>query len=150
MTRLRLVVVGSLLLMAGMLCSVTVQATEPADETQIDPAGVQLQPLQQNGISYLQGGIGLDESTALQQASGYSLHITLSIGPENKYLAGVELAVQSSAGQPLLSLHDVGPLVFVKLAPGHYRVVASFEGEQQQQGVQVDAGAPTKVNLHWR
>lgn len=150
MTRIRLVVAGSLLLMAGVSCSAAVESAEPADETVIDPTGVQLQPLQQNGISYLQGGIGIDESRALQQASGYTLHITLSIGPDNKYLAGAELALQSSNGQPLLALHDVGPLVYVKLAPGHYRLVASFEGEQQQHSVQVEAGTATKVNVHWR
>lgn len=150
MTRFRLAVACSLLLMAGVFSSAVVESAAPADETLIDPAGVQLQPLQQNGISYLQGGIGIDESKALQQASGYTLHITLSIGPENKYLAGAELAIQSANGQPLLTLHDVGPLVFVKLTPGHYRVVASFEGEQQQHSVQVEAGAAAKVNLHWR
>lgn len=55
-----------------------------------------------------------------------------------------------SSGYTLHITFSIGPLVYVKLAPGHYRLVASFEGEQQQHNVQVEAGAAAKVNLHWR
>lgn len=114
-----------------------------------DPAAVQLQPMEQNGISYIQGGIGLDESTALQQTSGYNLHISLSVGPENQYLSGASLDVQSSSGQSLLSLQDVGPLVYVKLPAGSYKVVASYDGVQAEQRVALTGKAVATANLHW-
>ncbi len=55
---------------------VSVRSASTSNEP-IDPAGVQLEPLQQNGISYVSGGIGLDESRAIQQAKGYNLHMDL-------------------------------------------------------------------------
>lgn len=45
---------------------------------------------------------------------------------------------------------DVGPLLFVQLPPGHYKVTGNAEGETVQQQVVVDGKAPATVNLHWR
>lgn len=56
----------------------------------VDSTGVQVQRQEQNGVAYLSGGIGEDESKAIQQATGYNLHMTFSIGPENKYVPGCE------------------------------------------------------------
>ncbi|PWB34053.1 hypothetical protein DCO48_07045 [Pseudomonas sp. SDI] len=125
-------------------------AEEYGADTPVDPTAVQLQPMEQNGISYLQGGIGLDESTALQQTTGYNLHISLSSGPENQYLSGASLVLQSASGQALLSLEDVGPLVYVKLPAGSYRVVASYDGVQTEQRVSITGKAVATANLHWR
>nr|BFE92245.1 hypothetical protein GCM10020185_27810 [Pseudomonas brassicacearum subsp. brassicacearum] len=54
----------------------------------IDNAGVQVQPMQQNGITYLSGGIGEDEARAIGQAQGYNLHMTFAVGPEKQIHPG--------------------------------------------------------------
>lgn len=133
----------------AMLCVVPVAASQPLSQEPIDPAGVHLQPQEQNGISYLQGGIGIDESRAMQQTRGYNLQLTLSSGSDNKYQSGAQVSIESIAGQPLLTLPDVGPMLFVKLPNGHYRVLASLNGEQQRHQVVIDGSGPVKVNLHW-
>ncbi|MDD0976213.1 carboxypeptidase regulatory-like domain-containing protein [Pseudomonas fontis] len=137
-------------LLVLMLLAGTLSAAEYPPDAPIDPSAVHLQPMEQNGIAYVQGGIGEDESRTLQQTSGYNLHITLSSGVDNKYLSGVDLTVQSANGNPVLTLQDVGPLVYVKLPAGHYQVLASFEGEQSKQAVTVNSQAPATLNLHWR
>lgn len=118
--------------------------------TSIDPQGVQLQPQEQNGIRYLQGGIGQDEADALRRTPGYDLHITLSTGAEGKFQSGAAVDIQSAQGQSVLTLQDVGPLIFVQLPPGHYRVVGNAEGQTVQQQVTVDGKAPARVDLNWR
>lgn len=118
--------------------------------TPIDPQGVQLQPQEQNGIRYLQGGIGQDEADALRRTPGYDLHITLSTGAEGKFQSGAAVDIQSAQGQSVLTLQDVGPLIFVQLPPGHYRVVGNAEGQTVQQQVTVDGKAPARVDLNWR
>lgn len=118
--------------------------------TSIDPQGVQLQPQEQNGIRYLQGGIGQDEADALRRTPGYDLHITLSTGAEGKFQSGAAVDIQSAQGQSVLTLQDVGPLIFVQLPPGHYRVVGNAEGQTVQQQVTVDGRAPARVDLNWR
>jgi len=116
----------------------------------IDPQAVHLQPQEQNGIRYLQGGIGQDEANALRRTPGYDLHITLSTGAEGKFQSGAALDIQSAQGKSVLALQDVGPLIFVQLPPGHYRVTGNAEGQSVQQQVNVDGKSPARVDLNWR
>lgn len=124
------------------------QAATPSNEP-IDPAGVQLTPQQQNGITYVAGGIGLDESRALLQTKGYNLHLTFSIGPENKYTSDVDLTIQAPQGQSLLNLNQVGPIVFVQLPAGKYQVLATRGGHTERSTVEMNASGVRDLNLHW-
>lgn len=99
---------STIVLMGTLLFPIVVNAT---NLTPIDNSGVQVQPMQQNGITYLSGGIGEDEARAIEQAQGYNLHMTFAIGPENKYVPDVDVTVQNASGQTLLTLSDAGPLV---------------------------------------
>ena len=116
----------------------------------IDMQAVQLQPREQNGIRYLQGGIGQDEANALRKTPGYDLHVTLSTGSEGKFQTGAQVDIQSAQGQSVLSLSDVGPLLFVQLPPGQYKVVANAQGQTLQQPVVVTGKTPARVDLNWR
>ncbi|MGE8468016.1 hypothetical protein D3C81_998580 [compost metagenome] len=116
----------------------------------INMQAVQLQEQEQNGVRYLQGGIGQDEANALRKTKGYDLHVELSAGPGNEFQSGATVDIQSAQGQPVLSVTDVGPLLYVQLPPGHYKVTGNAQGETVQQQVAVDGKAPATVNLHWR
>ncbi|WP_053214799.1 hypothetical protein [Pseudomonas sp. Q12-87] len=115
----------------------------------IDNTGVQVQPMQQNGISYLSGGIGEDEARAIGQAQGYNLHMTFAVGPENKYIPDVDVVVQNASGQTLLTLSDAGPLVYVQLPPGKYTVLATRNGEERRDTAEVGSGAARNLVFHW-
>jgi hypothetical protein len=124
-------------------------ALDATNLTPIDNTGVQVQPMQQNGITYLSGGIGEDEARAIGQAQGYNLHMTFAIGPENKYVPDVDVTVQSASGQTLLTLSDAGPLVYVQLPPGKYSVVATRNGEERRDTAEVGSGAARNLVFHW-
>ncbi|MDH0649274.1 carboxypeptidase regulatory-like domain-containing protein [Pseudomonas sp. GD03858] len=126
----------------------TLAAADPG--APVDPQGVQLQAQEQNGVRYLQGGIGQDEANALRRTPGYNLHITLSTGAEGKFQSGATLAIESAQGNQVLALQDVGPLIYVQLPPGHYRVTGSADGQTVRQQVVVDGKAPARVDLNWR
>src|SRR5689334_24814397 len=101
----------------------------------LDPvasAGVQVQHQEQNGIAYLSGGIGQDESKAIQRTAGYNLHMTFSVGTGNEYIPDVSVVIQKAPGQTVLTLNDAGPLVYVKLPAGKYTVIATRKGETRQ------------------
>ncbi|WP_431495674.1 carboxypeptidase regulatory-like domain-containing protein [Pseudomonas brassicacearum] len=115
----------------------------------VDNTGVQVQPLQQNGITYLSGGIGEDEARAIGQAQGYNLHMTFAVGPENKYIPDVEVVIQNASGQTLLTLDEAGPLVYVQLPPGKYNVVATRSGEARHDTAEVGGGAARNLVFHW-
>ncbi|QQZ42484.1 carboxypeptidase regulatory-like domain-containing protein [Pseudomonas sp. SK3(2021)] len=130
------------------LSPLSVQSATLSNEP-IDPAGVQLEPQQQNGINYLAGGIGLDESRALLQTKGYNLHMTFSVGPENKYTSDVDLAIQNPQGQSVLTLNQVGPIVFVQLPAGKYQVIATRGGHTERNTVDMKVAGVRDLNLHW-
>ncbi|WP_434628060.1 carboxypeptidase regulatory-like domain-containing protein [Pseudomonas sp. Z6-14] len=134
------------IVLGALLFPIMLNATNLAP---IDNAGVQVQPMQQNGISYLSGGIGEDEARAIEQAQGYNLNMTFAIGPEGKYVPDVEVTVQSSTGQTLLTLSDAGPLVYVQLPPGSYSVIATRNGEERRDTAKVGSGAARKLVFHW-
>ncbi|MHC8374955.1 carboxypeptidase regulatory-like domain-containing protein [Pseudomonas sp. MDT1-16] len=115
----------------------------------IDNSGVQVQRQEQNGITYLSGGIGEDESKAIQQTTGYNLHMTFSIGPENKYVPDVDVVIQKAPGQTVLTLSQAGPLVYVQLPPGKYSVVATRNGEAKHDTTDVGSGTARNLVFHW-
>lgn len=116
----------------------------------IDTQAVQLQPQEQNGVRYLQGGIGQDEANALRKTPGYDLHVELSTGPEGKFQSGANVDIQNAQGQPVLSIQDAGPLLYVQLPPGKYKVTGNAQGETVQQVVTVNGKSPATINLNWR
>ena len=131
----------------GMLRSpVTLSA---ASLEPIDSSGVQVQRQEQNGITYLSGGIGEDESKAIQQTTGYNLHMTFSVGVDNKYIPDVDVVIQKAQGQTVLMLSQAGPLVYVQLPPGKYTVVATRNGEERRDTAEIRSGAARNLVFHW-
>jgi hypothetical protein len=114
----------------------------------IDTAGVQVQRQEQNGISYLSGGIGEDEAKAIQQTTGYNLHMTFSVGPQDEYIPDVQLLVQNAKG-PVLTLSQAGPLVYVQLPAGKYTVVATRNGEAKRDTTDIGSAGARNLVFHW-
>ncbi|MNS13060.1 hypothetical protein D3C72_446450 [compost metagenome] len=123
--------------------------TPAASLEPIDSSGVQVQSQEQNGITYLSGGIGEDESKAIQQTTGYNLHMTFSVGTGNEYAPDVNVVIQKAPGQTVLTLNDAGPLVYVKLPAGKYTVIATRNGETRQDVADVGNGAARNLVFHW-
>jgi hypothetical protein len=115
----------------------------------VDPAGVQIHQEQQNGISYMSGGIGLDEARFIQQSSGYNLHMSFSVGSKNEYLPNEDVVVQNSQGHPIFTLNQAGPLVYVQLPAGKYTVVTTRHGEKRSSSVDIGNGSAHALNIHW-
>ena len=130
---------------AALLFPVMLQA---ASLEPIDSAGVQVQQQQQNGTRYLAGGIGEDEAKAIQQSSGYNLHMTFAVGAQDEYTADVDVTIKKT-GQTVLALSQTGPLVYVQLPPGKYTVVATRKGETRQDVTDVGGGAARNLVFHW-
>ncbi|MFJ7284805.1 carboxypeptidase regulatory-like domain-containing protein [Pseudomonas sp. NPDC099000] len=116
----------------------------------VDSSGVQIQRQEQNGITYLSGGIGEDEAKAIQQSTGYNLHMTFSVGSEGKYVPDVELVIQSAQGQSVLILTQAGPLVYVQLPAGKYTVVATRNGEAKRDTTDVGSAGVRNLVFNWK
>jgi len=78
-----------------------------------------------NGIPFTSGGIGINEREALQAAAGtYNLRLMFSEAGSHALLADIQVRIFTPAGKMLLDVRSEGPLLFVRLPPGHYRIEA--------------------------
>ncbi|NWA23289.1 carboxypeptidase regulatory-like domain-containing protein [Pseudomonas gingeri] len=128
--------------------SPTVRATGESEP--INQEAVQLSPQTQNGVPYLTGGIGQDETQALLHTHGYNLHIVSVIGPKGEYMPDVDITIQKAGGESVLSLTQVGPMVYVKLPAGKYEIVSRLNGREDRQSVVLNGKAGQTVDVRWR
>mgnify|MGYP001278533099 CR=1 FL=1 len=81
------------------------------------------------GLSYLSGGISLDERTALQtQGSGYSLWVVTAAMKSGAYLSSVHVTIRDAKQTAVFDGQLDGPWLFVDLPFGRYEVQAAFNG----------------------
>lgn len=97
---------------------------------------------------YLNGGIGENNQEKMKaEASRWPLHLTFSAGPKNEYLADVQLSIHDHQGAEVLKLDQAGPLTYVRLAPGEYRIRAEHKGQKEERTLKV--GKHTAASFHW-
>ncbi|NIE77859.1 carboxypeptidase regulatory-like domain-containing protein [Pantoea sp. Tr-811] len=141
---------GATLLIALALPWTLAAAAEVDDHNApIDMQAVQLQPQQQNGVRYLEGGIGQDEANALRHTKGYNLHVELSTGAHGQFESGAAVDIQNAQGKTVLNVQDAGPLLYVQLPPGKYKVIGDANGSTVQQMVTVNGSSPATASLNW-
>jgi hypothetical protein len=117
----------------------------------LTPAAVlaAVMPQQQNGITYINGGVGEEEQGAMKaQRADYNLLLTFATQQSGAYRSGVQLDIMDAKGTNLLSVPNTGPMFFAKLPPGTYRISAAADGKTFKRTVKVGS-APKELVLHW-
>src|SRR5690606_31969580 len=121
--------VGAAVLLAGVVLS--------------NPASAQLPPAQTaNGVEYVTGGFGQEESTAFKQAqSRYSLSLTFAVtgsgSASSPYAGNVQVRIRSAQNGEVLDAVSSGPYFLANLSPGSYTVEATYEGDTQSKQVTI-------------
>lgn len=116
-----------------------------------DSSAPTLQPVTEGGITYVSGGIGLEEIQALNEGTGdYNLKLVFAEKGSGAYIADVKLSIMNMKGQKILEAVSDGPWFFVKLAPGRYKISAEAEGQSQVQQARVGGGRQTQLHFYWR
>ncbi|SMP71561.1 carboxypeptidase regulatory-like domain-containing protein [Noviherbaspirillum suwonense] len=129
------------LLLAGIVFS-------PAAMAQTPDAPVQ--PRTENGLRYLCGGVGLDESEYMKsQAKTHGLLMTFAT-TDGSYLANVHVDVADNRGKPLLSVDCDAPMLLVDLPRGdRYRILAQTGGASLSRTASVKAGGGSRLVFVW-
>jgi hypothetical protein len=103
----------------------------------------------QGDVSYVSGGVGLDESQALRsQQSQWPLAMRFT-GPTSDYLSDVHVRIVDAHSGEVLNADSRGPYMLVKLRPGRYTVHASYKDRDQTKTVTVSAKGSTKADFYW-
>jgi hypothetical protein len=104
---------------------------------------------QQGNISYVSGGVGLDESRALQKAAAqWPLELRFT-GKGADYLSDVPVTITDGKGAETFKASAQGPYMLVKLPPGSYTVQAVYNGVAREQKVSVPSGGHARAAFFW-
>jgi len=110
-------------------------------------AFAQIQPMQYNGITYVTGGIGLEEREALEAQSGqYNLKI-LNSGLQGHFVGEAMLSIRSSNGTEVLNVMS-GPEFYANLPAGRYSITATHNGEPKSRQVTIGK-SQTRIGFAW-
>ncbi|MCP3707894.1 carboxypeptidase-like regulatory domain-containing protein [Paraburkholderia sp. CNPSo 3274] len=104
---------------------------------------------QQGDVSYVSGGVGLDESKALLSAERQwplALRFTQRSG---EYVADVRVQITDSHGASVLDTTSRGPYMLVKVRPGRYSVHVSHAGVDKTSAVTVGANGSARAAFIW-
>lgn len=112
-----------------------------------------LPPVQHSGsISYLSGGVGSDESTAIKSEMGnYPLVLEFAgkTNTGNDYLADIPVQISDAHGTVVLDTSTRGPFMLISLPNGRYTVTAIYNGNEVHRVVSVTAGAHARELFIW-
>ncbi len=108
-----------------------------------------VQPVTQGDITFVSGGIGMDERQALDGvARDYNLKLVFAEKGSGAYMADVKLAIANAKGRTILESVSNGPWFLVKLMPGRYKITAEAMGQSLAQHVRVGSRLTTR-HLYW-
>lgn len=98
----------------------------------------------------LSGAVGAEERDAMMQAyRDYNLHLAFALA-NGDFVADVRVWIHDPKGRLVwLGLAD-GPLLFVKLPEGRYRITAELEGDKIGREVTVGTAPGPMHYLHWK
>jgi len=86
--------------------------------------------------AYISGGIGDTELADMRRdASKYTLHVTFSAAANGEFLTDVPVVITDASGNQVFKLDKAGPLLYVMLPGGKYKVSAQFNGQTVSQAV---------------
>lgn len=112
----------------------------------------QLQPEHAGKVTYLSGGIGSDQSTAIKQLmSKYPLVLEFAghTSSGNDYLADVPVKIVDAHGKTMLSTLTTGPFLLVSMPDGHYTVTATYNGQAMRRSIDVRESSHARSVFVW-
>jgi len=116
-------------------------------------ASAPLPPVRSSGpVEYLSGGIGADESAAIQNASRqWPLALEFAIKDRQRadFAADVKVRIRDARGNEVLQATSEGPFLLARLAPGNYAVEATLAGQTLHKKVDVKAGQSSRQVFLW-
>ncbi len=100
---------------------------------------------------YLNGGIGDGQTRYMQSiAKNWPMRIMFSQLKANEFVAGVNLQITDRRNATMLQLDSAGPLTYVQLPPGAYRVTATHDGQTQTRNVTLGRSGKGDLHFHWK
>lgn len=109
-----------------------------------------LQPQTQGEVSFISGGIGVNERNAMHaMRQDYNLNLLFSEASSGSYLSDVKVNIHDASGNSLLDTLANGPLFYAKLKPGRYTVSVDHNGHTINKTTKVAKQQRTALSFIW-
>ncbi len=109
-----------------------------------------LQPQTQGEVTFVSGGVGGDERSAMQAIRGeYNLSLLFSVQGSGEYLSDLNVTVTDLKGNAFLEAKSDGPMLFAKLKPGRYRVTVEQDGQAIRKTATIVGNKRTSLSFIW-
>ena len=137
-----------LLLIASYLFTVTLLHTSYLIGSEVSPF-IEEETTPQ-GISYMSGGIGLEERKTLSQLGReYSLKLVFALST-GEYLNGVRVEITDSKGERAIDAISSGPWFFVSLKDGSYQILVTAKNVTKSlSDIHIIEGEQKVIHIHW-
>lgn len=101
--------------------------------------------------TYLNGGIGKDEQAAMHRIEKeFPLRMTFSERKDGEFIVNVPVVITDERGIPVFELPKAGPMLYVMLPNGKYKVSARFKGLTETQEVALSGNEGKDLYFHWQ
>jgi hypothetical protein len=139
--------VNTRLTAAAALISASLFATLPAAANAQEPSVAETI----TATTYLNGGVGENEEALMHRvAKEFPLRMTFSERKDGAFVANVPVVISDTRGNPVFLLPKAGPMLYVMLPNGKYRVSASFKGLTESQHVTLAGKDGKDLYFHWK
>lgn len=120
----------------------------PTMQPQATPEGPRI-VADEHGTLYVSGGVSLEERDQLREmARGFPLRIT-SARPDAALVPNVAVAISDARGRQVLAVPEAGPLLYVNLPPGNYRISVIKDGQVESRKVTITGGQQREAAFFW-
>lgn len=107
------------------------------------------QVMSSGAVRFVSGGVGEDSAERIRALSkDFNLKL-LFAQKDGHYLAEVAVTISDAQGGKVLETVSEGPWLLAKLAPGKYRVTASFGGKALTRETMIPASGQRELVFRW-
>ncbi len=101
--------------------------------------------------TYLNGGVGKEEQAFMHSvAKDFPLRMTFSERKDGEYILDVPVVISNEQGNPVFELPKAGPMLYVMLPAGKYKVSSRFKGLTETQEVNITDKTGVDLYFHWQ
>lgn len=105
------------------------------------------------GVSYITGGVGEEESTAiLAEAKQWPLLLELSQLENGRgvWIFGSQIKILNAKNTVVFDAQAAGPYMLINLTAGDYVIQASYQGIEQKRSISIKTGQSQKISIFWK
>jgi hypothetical protein len=114
------------------------------------PARAEVHGVTAEGRPFASGGIGLEEREQLSaRRKSYSLWVTTAAARSGAMVAEARVSIVGGSGKVVFDGAIDGPWLFIDLAPGRYKISATYEGQTQNATTTIHPGDHHQVMLYF-